>query len=72
MSTVAASVRPHELIWSMSNAVIASRSLHVVAELGVAECIAETPLPVAELATRCGVDSGALDRVLRLLVARCL
>jgi O-methyltransferase len=69
MSTVPAPVRPHEVIWSMTNAVIASRSLHVVAELGVADCIAETPLTAAELATRCGADSGALDRVLRLLVA---
>lgn len=63
------SQQPHEIIWTLTNAVIASRSLHVVAELGVADQIADQPVDVTELASRCGADPDALDRVLRLLVA---
>jgi O-methyltransferase len=67
MSTVTAPVRPHELVWNITNAVITSRSLHVVADLGVADHIDEMPVTSAELAQRCGADPVALDRVLQLL-----
>lgn len=30
---------PHEVIWELTNAIVASRSLHVVAEIGVADHI---------------------------------
>jgi C-methyltransferase len=69
MSTVAAPVRTHELVWNITNAVITSRSLHVVAELGVADHIDAAPVTAAELAQRCAVDPVALDRVLQLLSA---
>lgn len=61
--------QPHEIIWTLTNAGIPSRSLHVVAELGVADQIDDEPVSVKELATACGADVDALDRVLRLLVA---
>ena len=59
--------QPHELVWSITNAVVASRALHVVADLGVADHIAGEPVSAAELAERCGAHAEALDRVLRLL-----
>lgn len=61
--------QPHETIWSLTNAGVASRSLHVVAELGVADHIGDEPVSVKELASACGTDVDALDRVLRLLAA---
>ncbi|MDQ3783623.1 MAG: acetylserotonin O-methyltransferase [Actinomycetota bacterium] len=59
--------QPHEIVWALTNAVVASRSLHVAAELGVADHIDQEPVSIKELATMCEVDPGGLDRVLRLL-----
>ena len=58
---------PHEVIWELTNAIVASRSLHVVAEIGVADHIGEAPVSAEHLAAACGVDPDAVDRVLRLL-----
>ena len=60
-------LQPHEVVWSLTNAVVASRSLHVVAELGVADHIVEEPVGIEDLAAACGADPDGLDRVLRLL-----
>lgn len=60
---------PHEIVWNLTNAIIASRSIHVVAMLGVADHIDDTPVPVEQLASACGAHPGALDRVLQLLAA---
>ncbi len=62
-------MEPHELIFSLTNAGVAARCLHVAAELGVADHISERPVSAAELALRCQVDPDGLDRVLRLLSA---
>lgn len=59
---------PQQIVTDLAHGHILARCLHVVAELGVADWLEETPLPAAELAARGGVDAGALDRVLRLLV----
>ena len=61
--------QPHEILWSLTNAVVASRSLHVIAELGVADQIDDEPVRIEELAAACGADPDGLDRVLRLLAA---
>ena len=61
--------QPHEIVWTLTNAVVASKCLHVVAELGVADHVGNEPADVTELASRCGADSGALERVLHLLAA---
>ncbi len=45
------------------------RCLHVVADLGVADALEETPRTAAELAASVGAHPDALDRVLRLLSA---
>ena len=60
---------PHETIWELTNAVVASRCLHVVAELGVADHIGDEAVDVEDLAARCGAAPDPLDRVLRLLAA---
>lgn len=60
-------MQPHETVWTLTNASVVSRSLHVVAELGVADHIGGETVNVKALATACGADPDALDRVLRLL-----
>ncbi len=63
------SPQPHQIIWTLTNGVIPSRCIHVVAELGVADHITDEPVSIKDLASGCGADVDALDRVLRLLVA---
>lgn len=46
-----------------------ARSLHVVADLGVADALDETPRTAAELAAAVGAHPDSLGRVLRLLAA---
>jgi hypothetical protein len=46
-----------------------SRCLHVVANLGVADALEETPATAAQLAAAIGADPDALHRVLRLLAS---
>ncbi|MHA6779782.1 methyltransferase [Pseudonocardia saturnea] len=60
---------PHETVRELSTAAVAARCLHVVAELGVADHIGDTAVPVAVLAAACDADADALDRVLRLVAA---
>jgi C-methyltransferase len=62
--------QPHEVIWTLTNAVVVASSVHAVAELGVADHIGDDPVDVRELAARCGADLDALDRVLRLLATQ--
>ena len=61
--------QPHEIVWTLTNAVVASRCLHVVAELGVADHVGDGAVSAAELASCCGADADALERVLSLLAA---
>jgi O-methyltransferase domain len=58
---------PHESLWALTTAFVPCSCLHVVAELGVADYIADDPVAVEELAASCGADPIALDRILRLL-----
>lgn len=61
--------QPHETVWALATANVASRTLHVIADLGVADHVDGAPVPVKELALVCRVDAGALDRALLLLAA---
>jgi len=61
--------QPHETIWNLTNAVVASSALHAAAELGVADQVDDEPVSGETLAAACDVDPGALDRVLCLLAA---
>jgi len=60
---------PFELLRQIAGGYCLSRSLHVVANLGVADKMEETPQTAAELAVSVGAHPEALGRVLRLLSA---
>jgi hypothetical protein len=47
-----------------------SQAVHAAAELGIADALAEGPLPLNELANRVGADSDALKRLMRALISR--
>jgi hypothetical protein len=53
----------------LTNAIVSSRCLHVIAALGVADEIGNDTVPTPELASRCGAEAGALGRMLRLMAA---
>ena len=67
MTPTAPAPQPHEIVWNLTNAAVVSRSVHVVAELGVADHIREHAVSVKELAAACAADPDGLERVLRLL-----
>jgi C-methyltransferase len=47
-----------------------SQAITVAAQLGVADALAEGPLPIKELAARVGADADALSRLLRALIGK--
>ena len=47
-----------------------SQAITVAAQLGVADALANGPLPIDELAVRVGADADALRRLLRALISR--
>lgn len=61
--------QPHETIWSLATATVRSRTLQVIADLGVADHVGDSPVNVEELALACEADADALERALRLLAA---
>jgi hypothetical protein len=75
MSTVTSEARgtqsttapPHEQLLTLINLGVASRVVQVVADLGIADHVGDYPVTAEALANVCGVNPGALDRVLRLL-----
>jgi hypothetical protein len=62
-------LNPFETLRQMAAGYCLSRGLHVVASLGVADQLDETPRTAAEMAVSVGAHPEALDRVLRLLSA---
>jgi hypothetical protein len=60
---------PAQTILEMAGAFAIPRCLHVVADLGVADALGESPLTAADLAMKLHADADALGRVLRLLAA---
>jgi hypothetical protein len=60
---------PVETLFRISGGYLLVRSLHAVADLGVADAVGEKPVPVSELAKATGTNADALARVLRLLAA---
>lgn len=61
---------PYETVWTITNSLVSSRCLQVIAEHGVADRIDGDPVGVDELAHRCGTQPEALDRLLGLLAAQ--
>ena len=60
---------PVETLFRISGGYLLVRSLHAVADLGVADAVGEKPIPVSELAQATGTHADALARILRLLAA---
>ncbi|WP_046869501.1 methyltransferase [Microvirga massiliensis] len=58
---------PQHVILGMALGYLASRSLHVAAELGIADLLGDGPKSVEELALATGADRPALYRLLRML-----
>jgi hypothetical protein len=62
--------QPQAVLLEMWSGYVVSRALYVVAELAVADRLAERPKTAAELAASTGANEDALRRVLRMLAAR--
>lgn len=60
---------PEQVLWNLINSNAIARCVQVVAEFGVADLMADRPLPAAELAAQTGMNADALNRMLRLLAA---
>ena len=57
------------ILQQMTSGYILSRCLHIVAEIGIADVLDNSPRTAAELANLAGVNADALNRVLALLSA---
>lgn len=66
---MAAALPPHVRLLLLTDGARISRVLHAVAELRIADELADGPLGVPELARRTGTDADALGRVLRVAAA---
>ncbi len=60
---------PSAQLWALATGHMLPRCLQVMAELGVADHLGESPLGTSALATAAGVHPGALGRTLRLLAS---
>ena len=60
---------PLDVILQTTGGYCVARSLHIAADLGVADFIGDDGCPVDQLARRAGADPDALARILRLLSA---
>lgn len=69
LRAVGAERPPEAVLWDLMRGAMATRALAVVAELGVADALAEGPRPVEELAREVGADADTLHRLLRALAS---
>ena len=60
---------PEELVWNLMRGALTTRAVALVAELGVADALAEGPRRVGELAAQTGADEETLHRLLRALAS---
>jgi hypothetical protein len=60
---------PATTLMELSMGFTLPRTLHVIADLGIADALEDTPQSVEELAQSTGTHAGALNRALRLLSA---
>jgi hypothetical protein len=66
----ASQISPVDTLLLTSSAFTLARCLHIVAELGVADALGDSPQTVTSLAETTRTHAGALGRVLRLLCSR--
>jgi SAM-dependent methyltransferase len=69
ISREAASVPPANSLFALAGAYVLSRVLHTAVQLGIADQLAEAPMPLDKLANAVGADRAALYRLLRVLTA---
>src|SRR5512145_3524451 len=67
--TVATQATPVDTLLQISGGAVLPRCLHAVANLGIADALGDAPQSAATLAAATGANSGALERMLRLLSA---
>jgi len=60
---------PEAVLWDFLRGAMMTKALAIAADLGVAQALSGGPRPVAELAREAGVDTDALQRVLRALAS---
>jgi hypothetical protein len=60
---------PFDTLIQLAGGAVVPRSLHVIADLGVADVLGDAPQSATALAAATGVQADALDRTLRLLSA---
>jgi O-methyltransferase domain/Dimerisation domain len=58
---------PDERLWHLMRGAMTTKALSLVADLGVADALADGQHPVAEIASQVGADADTLHRVLRAL-----
>ena len=62
-------LEPEIVLWNLGRGALATKALGLVADLGVADALADGPRPVAELARETGADADTLRRLLRALAS---
>ncbi len=62
-------VTPEARLWDIMRGTLATRSLALVADLRVAEALADGPRPVEDVAREVGADPDTLHRILRALAS---
>lgn len=62
-------IRAESRVWDLLRGALGTRALGIVAELGVADALADGPKPVTELAREVGAESDTLHRLLRALAS---
>jgi hypothetical protein len=60
---------PEAAVWDLLRGALATRALAIVADLRVADLLADGPRPIGELARETGADPDALHRILRALAS---
>jgi hypothetical protein len=61
---------PAEVMQELIFAAWTSQGITAIADLGVADALADGPLPIDELASKVGADPDALRRILRALISK--
>jgi O-methyltransferase len=60
---------PEARLWDLMRGMLVTRALGIVADLGVADALADGPRPVADLADETGANADSLHRILRALAS---
>lgn len=69
MTEEAPAPQPESTLWTLARGAMATKALGIVADLRIADALADGPRSVAELAAECGVEEDALYRFLRALAS---